>query len=63
MLLSSILVCILLTIFILSDNKSIKSNIKQYQLQDRVLDNLVFDIVHHPWREGTLFDAIITDRK
>ncbi|CAH1762975.1 9832_t:CDS:10 [Entrophospora sp. SA101] len=42
-------------------NESIKSNIKQYQLQDRVLDNLVFDIVHHPWREGTLFDAIITD--
>ncbi|CAG8626667.1 6348_t:CDS:2, partial [Scutellospora calospora] len=42
-------------------NKSIKSNIDQYNLSDKVLDTLVFDICHHPWRENLWFDAIVTD--
>ncbi|CAG8666166.1 7388_t:CDS:10, partial [Cetraspora pellucida] len=42
-------------------NKSIKSNVDQYNLSDKVLDTLVFDIRHHPWRENLWFDAIVTD--
>ncbi|RHZ87310.1 hypothetical protein Glove_37g81 [Diversispora epigaea] len=42
-------------------NKSIKSNIEQYNLHGKVLDTLVFDICHHPWRENLWFDAIVTD--
>ncbi|RIB14870.1 S-adenosyl-L-methionine-dependent methyltransferase [Gigaspora rosea] len=42
-------------------DKSIKSNIDQYNLGDKVLDTLVFDICHHPWRENLWFDAIVTD--
>ncbi|CAG8530924.1 1121_t:CDS:10 [Ambispora gerdemannii] len=42
-------------------NKSIKTNAQQYNVHGRVLDNLVFDICHHPWRENLWFDAIITD--
>lgn len=44
---------------------SIQSNCEQYDLKGRVLDALVFDVCHSPWRtfkEG-LFDAIVTDRK
>jgi hypothetical protein len=44
---------------------SIQSNSEQYNLKGRVLDALVFDVCHSPWRtfkEG-LFDAIVTDRK
>src|SRR5690606_17168053 len=42
---------------------SIRSNAKQYNLENRVLDTLVFDICHHPWRKQKrgLFDAIVTD--
>ncbi|KAJ2608780.1 hypothetical protein H4S08_004322 [Coemansia sp. RSA 1365] len=39
----------------------INANLKQYQLQDRVLDTVVFDVCHNPWRNGALFDAIVTD--
>ncbi|KAF9100577.1 hypothetical protein BGX29_006471 [Mortierella sp. GBA35] len=42
---------------------SIQSNCEQYGLKGRVLDALVFDVCHAPWRrfkEG-LFDAIVTD--
>ncbi|CAG8794049.1 8092_t:CDS:2, partial [Racocetra fulgida] len=35
----------------------------QYNLSDKVLDSLVFDIRHHPWRENLWFDAIVTDRE
>ncbi|CAG8705474.1 15265_t:CDS:10 [Cetraspora pellucida] len=42
-------------------NKSIKSNVDQYNLSDKVLDTLVSDIRHHPWRENLWFDAIVTD--
>jgi tRNA (guanine10-N2)-methyltransferase len=44
-------------------NKSIMVNAKQYDLEKRILDNLVFDCAHHPFREvgNGWFDAIITD--
>ncbi|KAI8388392.1 uncharacterized protein BYT42DRAFT_559919 [Radiomyces spectabilis] len=38
----------------------VKTNIKQYNLQGRVLDSLVFDICHHPWRTRSWLDAIVT---
>ncbi|KAF9133824.1 hypothetical protein BGW39_008867 [Mortierella sp. 14UC] len=42
---------------------SIQSNCDQYDLKGRVLDALVFDVCHAPWRrfKGGLFDAIVTD--
>ncbi|KAI7902319.1 S-adenosyl-L-methionine-dependent methyltransferase [Cokeromyces recurvatus] len=42
-------------------NASVHSNIEQYNLQGRVLDTLVFDICHHPWRSQQWIDAIVTD--
>ncbi|KAJ1662118.1 hypothetical protein IW140_000803 [Coemansia sp. RSA 1813] len=39
----------------------IRANLDQYNLSDRVLDTAVFDICRNPWRNGPLFDAIITD--
>ncbi|KAI9291017.1 hypothetical protein K502DRAFT_326490 [Neoconidiobolus thromboides FSU 785] len=41
--------------------KSIQSNIKQYNFKDQILDTVVFDITHHPWRNQIQFDAIVTD--
>ncbi|KAI9246752.1 S-adenosyl-L-methionine-dependent methyltransferase [Phascolomyces articulosus] len=40
---------------------SVKSNIEQYNLQGKVLDSLVFDVCHHPWRTKAWLDAIVTD--
>ncbi|CAG8554363.1 2453_t:CDS:10 [Funneliformis caledonium] len=42
-------------------NRSIKSNVEQYNLNGKVLDTLVFDICHHPFRDNLWFDAIVTD--
>ncbi|CAB4489233.1 tRNA guanosine-2'-O-methyltransferase [Rhizophagus irregularis] len=42
-------------------DRSVKSNVEQYHLQGKVLDTLVFDICHHPWRDNLWFDAIVTD--
>ena len=39
----------------------VHSNIEQYNLQGRVLDALVFDICHNPWRSQQWLDAIVTD--
>ncbi|ORX80347.1 tRNA guanosine-2'-O-methyltransferase [Basidiobolus meristosporus CBS 931.73] len=39
---------------------SIRSNVEQYALYDRVLDTAVFDICRNPWRQQTFFDAIVT---
>ncbi|RUS18282.1 hypothetical protein BC937DRAFT_88959 [Endogone sp. FLAS-F59071] len=39
---------------------NVKSNVEQYGLSGRVLDTLVFDVCHNPWRKGTWFDAIVT---
>ncbi|CEG73098.1 hypothetical protein RMATCC62417_08542 [Rhizopus microsporus] len=41
--------------------KGIRSNVEQYNLQGRVLDTLVFDICHNPWRTTEWIDAIVTD--
>ncbi|KAI9017523.1 S-adenosyl-L-methionine-dependent methyltransferase [Gaertneriomyces semiglobifer] len=40
---------------------NIQSNVRQYGLGGHVLDNVVCDIAHHPWRDGEWFDAIVTD--
>ncbi|KAI7883806.1 tRNA guanosine-2'-O-methyltransferase [Lichtheimia hyalospora FSU 10163] len=42
------------------EGKSVKANVEQYQLQGRVLDSLVFDVCHHPWRTDAWLDAIVT---
>ncbi|KAJ1922920.1 hypothetical protein LPJ71_001034 [Coemansia sp. S17] len=39
----------------------ISANLAQYGLADRVLDTVVFDICRNPWRDGPMFDAIVTD--
>ncbi|ORZ02391.1 S-adenosyl-L-methionine-dependent methyltransferase [Syncephalastrum racemosum] len=39
----------------------VQSNVEQYNLQGRVLDSLVFDVCHHPWRVDNWLDAIVTD--
>lgn len=42
--------------------RGVRSNIEQYNLQHRVLDCVICDTCHAPWRDGlTIFDAIITD--
>ncbi|ESK96669.1 rna methylase [Moniliophthora roreri MCA 2997] len=33
----------------------------QYGVAQRILDLCTFDVTHHPWRCGELFDAIVTD--
>ena len=33
----------------------------QYGVASRLVDLSVFDLTHHPWRCGGLFDAIVTD--
>lgn len=33
----------------------------QYGVSERIVDLCTFDITHHPWRCGSLFDAMITD--
>ncbi|KAI7870041.1 S-adenosyl-L-methionine-dependent methyltransferase [Spinellus fusiger] len=43
------------------DKGGVKANIEQYNLQGRVLDSLVFDVCHHPWRAKAWLDAIVTD--
>ncbi|KAJ2078855.1 hypothetical protein H4R24_004190 [Coemansia sp. RSA 988] len=43
------------------DVDGINANLAQYQLQDLVLDMVVFDVCRNPWRDGMLFDAIVTD--
>ncbi|KAI9197520.1 S-adenosyl-L-methionine-dependent methyltransferase [Polychytrium aggregatum] len=43
------------------DDKSISSNVRQYNLEGRVLDNIVTDMAHHPWRQAEFWDAIVCD--
>ncbi|KAJ3416870.1 hypothetical protein HDV05_008455 [Chytridiales sp. JEL 0842] len=43
------------------DKKDIRSNVKQYGLSGRVLDTVVCDLAHHPWRETEIWDAIVCD--
>ena len=39
----------------------ILENMKKYQLQDNFLGTMAADMAHNPWKEGAMFDAIITD--
>ena len=43
--------------------QDVYSNAEQYNLQNRVLDMLVFDNNSHPWTRPQVFDAILCDRK
>jgi tRNA (guanine10-N2)-methyltransferase len=42
-------------------DENVSSNLRQYGLADRYLDVLVADAAKNVWRQGELFDAIITD--
>jgi tRNA (guanine10-N2)-methyltransferase len=44
-----------------SEGRSILSNMVQYKVADRFIGGCVFDILQHPWREGFVVDAILTD--
>ena len=37
------------------------TNMDQYGLESKMVDALVCDLAHHPWRQAELFDAIICD--
>ena len=39
----------------------IERSASQYDVADRVLDCLTFDVTNNPWRTGGIFDAIVTD--
>lgn len=43
-------------------DSGVKANVEQYNLQGRVLDSLVFDVCHHPWRCDSWLDAIVTGK-
>jgi len=42
-------------------SRSIQDNVAQYGLDGNVLDNIVSDFSHHPWRQSQFFDAIVCD--
>jgi tRNA (guanine10-N2)-methyltransferase len=44
------------------DEKSVKSNFKQYNLKTFFLDAMTFDLTQNPIRKGVFFDAIVCDR-
>ncbi|KAI9010109.1 S-adenosyl-L-methionine-dependent methyltransferase [Hyaloraphidium curvatum] len=44
-----------------TEGKDLRTNVQQYQCAPRVVDTVVCDIAHHPWRTVGFFDAIITD--
>lgn len=41
--------------------RGIKSNISQYGIEKLVLDCVICDLAHHPWRNTEWIDAIVTD--
>ena len=49
--------------FFSGPGESVFANLCQYHLESCYVDMLVSDSAHTVWREGELFDAIITDRK
>ena len=51
-----------LSVFRAGKDENVSSNFRQYGLEDRYLDVLVADAARNVWRQGELFDAIITDR-
>ena len=46
-----------------SPDESVRSNLIQYGLCAKYVDVLVADAARTVWREGELFDAIVTDRE
>ncbi len=42
--------------------ESVRANLKQYGLEALYLDMLIADAAQCVWRDGELFDAIVTDR-
>lgn len=43
--------------------ESVRANLRQYGLEAFYLDMVITDAARCVWREGELFDAIITDRE
>ena len=41
--------------------KSVYDNIRQYNMESQILDNVICDIAHHPWRNIEIWDAIVCD--
>ncbi len=40
-----------------------RANLRQYGLEAYYLDMLIGDAGHVMWRDGEMFDAIVTDRE
>ncbi len=46
-----------------NDAKCVYDNIQQYKLEKWIMDTMVSDLAHHPWRPVELWDAIVCDVK
>ena len=55
--------CVSVYCVYIGNDENVLSNLRQYGLHDHYLDVLVADAARNVWREGEVFDAIITDRK
>ena len=44
-----------------NDSKNAQANVAQYGLTGKVLDSVVCDMAHHPWRPNSFWDAIVCD--
>ena len=47
----------------LGADENVRANLRQYGLEDKYVDMLVADAAVCVWKQGELFDAIVTDRK
>lgn len=56
-------VLFLLVIAAPARGESVRANLRQYGLEALYLDMLIADAAQCVWREGELFDAIVTDRE
>ncbi len=54
--------CVVVVV-VAGEDESVLANLKQYSLESRYVDMMVADAARYPWREGEMFDAILTDRK
>lgn len=44
-------------------DERVRANLEQYGCGDRYIDVIISDFSNPLWREGVVFDSIITDRK
>ncbi|EIN11648.1 RNA methylase [Punctularia strigosozonata HHB-11173 SS5] len=45
----------------INQTTGIRRAAEQYGVSQRIMDLSTFDMTHHPWRKGSIFDAIVTD--